>query len=114
MVSCVVPVVAVPVLKDVEVVAGRDGDDVVRRVPGGVEDFLSEVQTVHTDVAVPLLPSHTHAARPEHGPALTHLPTRLQSHVPPAGPVKHPEEVVIRACHDDTRRKKSGGDYSLE
>lgn len=38
------------VLEDVQVVGGRDGDDVLGRVPGRVQDLLGEVQAVHADV----------------------------------------------------------------
>lgn len=41
------------VLEDVQVVGGSDGYDVLRRVPGCVEDLLGEVQAVHADVVLP-------------------------------------------------------------
>lgn len=87
------------VLKNVKVVAGGDGDDVVFGVPGGVEDFLAEVQTVHADVRLFPLPAHTHPSRLQDRPALAHLPAGLQSHVTPARPVKHSEVVVVSPCH---------------
>ena len=40
------------VLQEEEVVGGRDGDDVLRRVPGSVEDLLVEVQTVDVDLVL--------------------------------------------------------------
>lgn len=87
------------VLKNVEVVAGSDGDDVFFGMPGGMEDFLPEVQTVHADVRLfPFLP-HTHAPRLQDGTPLAHLTTGLQSHVTPARPVKHSEVVVVRPRH---------------
>lgn len=45
------------VLEDVQVVGGGDGDDVLIRMPGCVEDLLGEVQAVHTDVVLPALSS---------------------------------------------------------
>lgn len=45
------------VLEDVQVVGGGDGDDVLGRVPGRVEDLLGEVQAVHADVVLPALSS---------------------------------------------------------
>lgn len=45
------------VLEDVQVVGGSDGDDVLARVPGCMEDLLGEVQAVHTDVVLPALSS---------------------------------------------------------
>lgn len=93
---------AVSVLKDEQVVVGCDGDDVVCGMPRCVQDLLPEVQAVHTDIIVPPLLPHTHAARPENSAPLTNLPARLQSHITLTGSVKHPEEIIIRPCHDDT------------
>lgn len=100
------PVVSGPVsvLKDEQVVAGCDGDDVVCGMPRRVQDLLPEVQAVHADIVVPPLLPHAHAARPEHGTPLTHLPARLQSHIALTRSVEHPEEVIVRSCHDDTER----------
>lgn len=102
---------ALSVLKDEQVVAGCNGDDVVRWMPCRVQDLLPEVQAVHTDIVLPPLLPHTHAARPEHRTPLTHLPARLQSHVTPTRSVKHPKEIIICPCHDDTERErdKEGG-----
>ena len=45
------------VLQQEEVVGGRDGDDVLVGVPGGVQDLLVEVQAVHVDlVLLPFAP----------------------------------------------------------
>lgn len=43
------------VLEDVQVVGGGDGDDVLSRVPGRMENLLGEVQAVHADVVFPAL-----------------------------------------------------------
>lgn len=87
------------VLKNVEVVAGSDGNDVFFGMPSGMEYFFPEVQTIYADVRVfPFLP-HAHAPRLQDGASLTHLPTGLQSHVTPACPVKHSEVVVVSPCH---------------
>lgn len=99
---------AVSILKDVQVVAGSDGDDVVRGMPRRVQDLLPEVQAVHTDIILPPLLPHTHTARPEHSAPLTHLPARLQSHITPTRTVKHPKEIIVRPRHDDTERDKEG------
>lgn len=88
------------VLKNVEVVAGCDGNDVFFGMPGGMEDFLPEVQTVHAYVRLFSFLAHAHPARLQDGPPLTHLPTGLQSHVTQTRPVKHSEVVVVSACHD--------------
>lgn len=45
------------VLEDVQVIGGSNGDDVLIRVPGCMEDLLGEVQAVHTDIILPALSS---------------------------------------------------------
>ena len=47
------------VLEQEEVVGGCDGDDVLVRVPGGVQDLLVEVKAVNVDLV--LLPLATRA-----------------------------------------------------
>lgn len=89
------------VLEDVQVVGGRDGDDVLGRVPGRVQDLLGEVQAVHADVVPSPLAAHAHPPRLEHCPGLAALPRRLQRHIPLGVPVKHAEEVVVGSGHDD-------------
>lgn len=87
------------VLKNVEVVAGSNGDDVFFGMPSGMEYFFPKVQAVHADVRLfPFLP-HAHAPRLQDGASLAHLPTGLQSHVTPARPVKHSEVVVVSPRH---------------
>ena len=98
------------VLEYVEVVGGCHSDDIVLRVPGSVEDFLVEVQAVYTDLVLLPLPAGTHLAGLQDLPWLTALPGRLQGHVPPLAPVKHPEEVVVRACHHHTVEGNEGED----
>lgn len=88
------------VLKNVQVVAGCDGDYVFFGMPGGMEDFLPEVQTVHADVRLFPFLAHTHPPWLQDRPPLAHLPTGLQSHVSPTRPVKHSEVVVVSACND--------------
>lgn len=92
------------VLEDVQVVGGSDGDDVLRGVPGRVQDLLGEVQAVHADVILASFPALADAPRLEHGPGLTALPGRLQGHVTVGVPVKHPEEIVVGPSHDHTGR----------
>ena len=93
------------VLKDVEVVGGGHCNDVLGRVPGGVQDLLAEVQAVHADLVLAPLAAHAHLARLEDGPWLAVLTRGLQRHVPLGVAVKHAEEVVVRAGHDHTARK---------
>lgn len=103
------------VLEDVEVVGGGDGDDVLRRVPGRVEDLLGEVQAVHADVVLPALPAGgAHPPWLQDGPGFAALPGRLQGHVTLGVPVEHAEEVVIGARHDHTGQGERGRDRRSE
>ena len=96
------------VLEDVQVVGGRDGDDVLGRVPGRVQDLLGEVQAVHADVVASPLAAHAHPPRLEHRPGLAALPRGLQGHIPLGVPVKHAEEVVVGSSHDDAGGRRRG------
>lgn len=51
------------VLEYVQVVGGSHGDNVLRRVPGRVQDLLIEVQTVHTNLVLLSLTACTHFPR---------------------------------------------------
>ena len=55
-------ILLVILLEEEEIVGGGHRDDVLLRVPGGVQDLLVEVQTVHGDlVLLPLAPgAHLH------------------------------------------------------
>lgn len=50
-------------LVNVEIVGGGHGDDVVQRVPGGVEDLPVKVQTVYADLILLPLPTCAYSAR---------------------------------------------------
>ena len=96
------------VLEDVQVVGGGDGNDVLSRVPGRVQDLLGEVQAVHTDVITPALAPHAHAPWLEHSPGLAAFPRGLQGHVPLGVPIEHAEEVVVGPGHDDAGGRRRG------
>lgn len=96
------------VLEYVEVVCGGHGDDVVLGVPGGVEDLLVEVQTVHADFVLLALATCRHLAGLEDLHRLAVLPGRLQGQVPPLAAVEHPEEVVVGAGHHHAERPQGG------
>lgn len=91
-----------PILEDVQVVGGRDGDDVLRRVPGHVQDLLREVQAVNAHIAAATLAPRVHPPGPQHSPRLAALPPGLQGHASARFPVEHPEEAVVRPRHDHT------------
>jgi len=69
-----------------------------------MQDLFAEVQTVHADLIFPPLAPHADLAGFEDGPRFAVLPRGLQRHVPLGVAVKHAEEVVVGASHDDTVR----------
>lgn len=93
-----------PVLKDIEVVSGCNGNDVFRRVPGHVQNLFREVQTVHAHIATATPAPGVNAAGPQHGSWFAALAPRLEGHAATRLTIKHPEKTVIRSCHDYTWR----------
>lgn len=90
------------ILEYVKVIGGCHSDDVLKRMPGSVENFLAKVQAVHTDFIFATLSAHTHLPWFQDRPRLAVLPGRLQSHVTLRITVEHSEEVVVRTSHDHT------------
>lgn len=91
------------VLKNVQIIGGSNGDDVLSRVPRRMEDLLGKVQAVHADVVLTALPSGgADPPRLEDSPGFAALPGRFQGHVTLGVPVEHAEEVVVSSRHDDT------------
>lgn len=89
-------------LEYVKVIDCRQCNNVILRMPGGVEDLSAEVQAVHADL-VPLASAprtHTPGLEREAGGAA--LPRGLEGRVALGVPIKHPEEVVIGPSHDLT------------
>lgn len=103
------------ILEDVQVVGGCDGDDVLVRVPGCVEDLLGEVQAVHADVVLPALSSGgTDPPWLQDGSGFAALSRRLQGHVALGVPVEHAEEVVVGSGHDHAEKRKRRGEKLLK
>lgn len=90
------------ILEYVKVIGGCHSDDVLIRMPGGVENFLAEVQAVHTDFIFAALSAHTHLTRFQDCPRLAVLSGRLQCHIPLRISVEHSEEVVVGTSHYHT------------
>lgn len=88
------------ILEDVQVIGGRDSNDVLRRMPGHMQYFLSEVQAIDAHVSTATLTASIHATGPQHSPRLAALPPGFQGDASPSLPIKHPEEAVVRPCHD--------------
>lgn len=91
-----------PILEDVQVVGGCNGDNILRRMPRHVQDFFCEVQTVNSYVSAPPLAACIHPTCPQHSSGLAAFPPCFQGHAAACLPVEHPEETVVRSCHDDT------------
>lgn len=95
------------VLEDVQVVGGGDGDDVLGRVPGCMEDLLGEVQAVHTDVVLPALSSsRADSPRLQDRSGFAAFSRCLQGHVAFGVPVEHAEEVVVGSGHNHAEKRK--------
>lgn len=90
------------ILEDVQVVGGCYGDDILRWMPSHVQDFLGEVQAVDAHISTATLATSVHPPGPQYGPWLATLSPSLQRYASTRLPVKHPEEAVVGAGHDDT------------
>lgn len=94
------------VLKDVQVVSGCYGDDILSWVPSHVQDLLGEVQAIHTHISTTTLPSSVHTPGPQHRPGLAAFSPGLQCDASPCLPVKHPEEAIVGSCHDHAKKRR--------
>lgn len=99
------------ILKNVQIVGGGYGDDVVQRMPGCVDNLFTEVQTVDTDLVLFALPTCAYFPRLEDGSWPTVFPRRFVRHVLLITSVKHPEEVIVRARHHNAAERT--GDEEL-
>lgn len=90
------------VLKNIEVVGGGHSDDVFTGVPSCVKDLLTEVQAVHADLVFAPFAANTNLSWLEDGSGFAVLPRGFQCHVTLCVSIKHTEEVVVGACHQDT------------
>lgn len=78
-------------------------------MPGCVQDLFAKVQTVNTDLVFSPLASHAHFARLQDSPGFAVFPRGLESNITLGVSVKHPEEVVVGARHDDTAGREETG-----
>jgi len=88
------------VLEDVEVIGGGHGDDVLRWMPGRVQNLFVEVQTLDANLVLLALSAGAHLSRLEHNLGLGDLSRRLKRHVPFGVAVEHAEKIVVRPSHD--------------
>lgn len=113
------PIALELVLENEQIVGGRHGNDVVQRMPGGVQDFLVKVQTVDADLVLFALAAGADFARLQHHFRLDDVARRLQRQIlgataaaaaaaavaaaagdAAAVALKHAEKVVVAAGHD--------------
>lgn len=94
------------ILEDVQVVGGCYGNDILRWVPSHVQDFLGKVQAINAHISATTLTTSIHTPGPQHSPGLTAFSPGLQGYASPRLPVKHPEEAVVRSCHDHAGERR--------
>lgn len=88
------------VLEYEQVVGGGDGDDVLRRVPGGVQDLLVKVEAVNAHLILFSLATRANLLGFECCLRPGDVAGRLERDVALRRPVEHAEEVVVRAGED--------------
>lgn len=71
-----------------------------------MQDLFAKVQAVDADLVFSPLPPHAHFSRLQDSPGFAVLPRGLQGHVTLRVSVKHPEEVVVGAGHDDAAKQR--------
>lgn len=71
-----------------------------------MQDLFAKVQAVNTDLVFSPLAPHAHFSRFQDGPGFAVFPRGLQGNITLGVSVKHPEEVVVGAGHDDTARQR--------
>lgn len=94
------------ILKYVQIVCRCYSNDVLGWVPCCVQDLLSKVQTVNTDVIFPPFASNADSPGLKNGSWLTALPGGLQGDIPLGVAVKHSKKVVICTCHYHTAERQ--------
>lgn len=98
------------ILKYVQIVCRCYSNDVLGWVPCCVQDLLSKVQTVNTDVIFPPFASNADPPGLKNGSWFTALPGSLQGNIPLGVAVKHSKKVVIRTCHYHTAERQTESD----
>lgn len=94
------------ILKYVQIVCRCYSNDVLSWVPRCVQDLLSKVQTVNTDVIFPPFASDADSPGLKNSSWFTALSGCLQGNIPLGISVKHSKKVVICTCHYHTVERK--------
>ena len=71
-----------------------------------MQDLFAKVQTVDTDLIFSPLAPDAHFAWFQDSSGFAVFPRGLKGNIAFGVSVKHPEEVVVGACHDDTARQR--------
>lgn len=74
-----------------------------------MQDLFAKVQAVDADLVFPPLAPHAHFSRFQDSPGFAVFPRGLQGDITLGVSVKHPEEVVVGAGHDDAERQRGNG-----
>lgn len=88
------------VLEYEQVVSGCDGYDVLGRMPGRVENFLVEIQTVDTDLVLFSFASRANLLGFECRLGSGNFSRSLQRDIAFGSAIKHAKEIVIRPRQD--------------
>lgn len=75
-------------------------------MPSRMQDLFAKVQAVDTDLVFSPLAPDAHFPRFQDRPGFAVFPRGLQGDIALGVSVKHPEEVVVGAGHDDAARQR--------
>lgn len=96
-------------MKEIEIICGSYGQDIVLGVPFCMQDLAVEVQTLHTDFILSLSPCRGHSLVAENSSQSGHISRRLITILTVRLPVKYPEEIVVCTSYDFTENRRSQG-----
>ena len=85
----------------VEIVGSGDGEDVIFRMPGGMQNFFVEVETVDGNLILFAFIRDADFARFQQLAGTNVFARRLESRLPfGRAAIEHPEEIVVTPRHD--------------
>lgn len=73
-----------------------------------MQDFLGEVQAIDAHIAPATFTASVHTAGSQYSPGLAALSPGLQGYASACLPVEHPEEAVVRPCHNHAGSWRKG------
>ena len=85
----------------VEIVGGGDGEDVIFRMPGGMQNFFVKVETVDGNLVLFAFIRDADFARFQQLARTNVFARRLESRLPfGRAAIEHPKEIVVTSRHD--------------